>query len=572
MKKDISVLVIDDDLADIRLIEALLSKSKHSQFVVHSSSDVNDAIFHLSADKHDIYLIDYYLGETNGLDLIREARRMECDTPIIVITGADSEDIDECVMNAGAADYLPKDELSTSLLERTIKHALERNRYIQQLAFLANRDPLTNLANRAMLEEQLEQQIALSQRRNLKFAILLLDLDRFKEINDTLGHRVGDALLILIANRLKHTMRKEDVIARIGGDEFAILISMDELIDLAAICEKILYVLKQPSPINDRKLVISTSIGVALYPQNGVSTMSLMINADMALYKAKALGKNNYQFFNEELHQKLVHETDIERGIREALSENLFYLDYQPQFDLLTGKITGFEALARWHHPQTGNISPDEFIPVAEKTGLIIELGDWVTETACKQLNTWHEMGFKELRMAINMSPKQFRKPTFIDWLDDLLKRHQLLPGHIDLEVTESIFVDANSLYTVHFFEQLQNLGVHLAIDDFGTGYSSFTYLKNFPVSKLKIDRSFVSGETLTDNDHFLTQAIITLGVGLQKTIVAEGIETNQQAKTLRDQGCHQGQGYWFSRPVSAEKASEMLKQSYWKMITNESE
>ena len=572
MKKEISVLIIDDDIADIRLIEVLLSKATHCQFTVHSTADANEALFHLSADKHDVYLVDYFLGETNGLDLIREARRLECETPIIVITGAESEEIDECVMNAGAADYLPKDELSTSLLERTIRHALERYRYIQQLEFLANRDPLTNLANRTMFEEQLEQHIALSQRRNLQFAILLLDLDRFKDVNDTLGHSVGDALLCLVANRLKNIMRKEDVIARIGGDEFAILLSMDEMIDLGAICEKILYVLKQPSPINERELVISTSIGVSLYPQNGKTTMSLMVNADMALYKAKAMGKNNYQFFDEDLHKKLILETDIERGIREALANDLFFLHYQPQFDLQSGVITGFEALVRWHHPKAGNMSPAEFIPVAEKTGLIIELGDWVTEQACKQLRHWHDLGFKNLTMAINMSPKQIRKQHFLEHLDALLKRYLLLPESIELEVTESIFVDANTLSNMDFFKQFETLGVKLSIDDFGTGYSSFSYLKSLPINKLKIDKMFVSGETVSDEDAFISQAIITLGLGLKKTVIAEGIETNSQAKLLRQQGCHLGQGYWFSRPVAADKATEMLTESYRKVINDEPE
>jgi len=567
MKNSISVLLIDDDTADIRLIQALLAKSRHSRFTVNACTKVNDALFHLSADKHDIYLVDYFLGDTNGLDLIQEARRLECQTPIVVITGAESEDIDESVMNAGAADYLPKDELSTSLLERTIKHALERNRYIQQLEFLANRDPLTNLANRSMFEDLLEQQIALSQRRNLQFAVLLLDLDRFKEVNDTLGHSVGDALLTLVANRLKNIMRKEDVIARIGGDEFAILLSMHEIIDIASICEKILYVLKQPSPINENKLVISTSIGVALFPQNGETTMSLMVNADMALYKAKAMGKNNFQFFNEELHKKLILETDIEKGIREGLAKDQFFLHYQPQFELCSGRITGFEALVRWQNPNNGLISPAEFIPVAEKTGLILELGDWITEAACKQLKNWHDQGFKELKMAINMSPKQIRKQHFFEHLVGLLEHFQLPPESIELEVTESIFVDANALTNVNYFNQLQEMGISLAIDDFGTGYSSFSYIKSLPVNKLKIDRSFISGDMISDGGHFISQAIITLGRGLNKIVVAEGIETEEQAELLLEQGCHLGQGYWFSRPVTAIQATDMLKQSYRKML-----
>ena len=387
-----------------------------------------------------------------------------------------------------------------------------------------------------------------------------------------MGHSVGDALLCLVGNRLKNIMRKEDVIARIGGDEFAILLSMDEMIDLGAICEKILYVLKQPSPINERELVISTSIGVSLYPQNGKTTMSLMVNADMALYKAKAMGKNNYQFFDEDLHKKLILETDIERGIREALANDLFFLHYQPQFDLQSGVITGFEALVRWHHPKAGNMSPAEFIPVAEKTGLIIELGDWVTEQACKQLRHWHDLGFKNLTMAINMSPKQIRKQHFLEHLDALLKRYLLLPESIELEVTESIFVDANTLSNMDFFKQFETLGVKLSIDDFGTGYSSFSYLKSLPINKLKIDKMFVSGETVSDEDAFISQAIITLGLGLKKTVIAEGIETNSQAKLLRQQGCHLGQGYWFSRPVAADKATEMLTESYRKVINDEPE
>ncbi|NVJ59519.1 MAG: EAL domain-containing protein [Gammaproteobacteria bacterium] len=561
--EEINVLLIDDDIVDIRLVKALLKKVKHTRFKVEHICDVNDARLHLAADNHDVYLMDYYLGESDGLELIREARRIGKTTPIIVITGAESEEVDEQVMNAGAADYLPKEELSASLLDRTIKHALERTRYIKKLEYLANRDPLTNLANRAMFEEHLERTLAISKRRNQKFAVLLLDLDRFKEINDTLGHNIGDMLLSIVANRLTELMRKEDIIARIGGDEFTILLSQVENSEsVVAICNKILTHLTKPTPINESSLFVSTSIGVAMFPDNADTPIGLMQKADLALYKAKTLGKNNFQFFSEELRTKLQYETEIEKALRLEINTPAFSMYYQPQYNLLDNRLDGFEALIRWDSTVLGKIPPEQFIPIAEKSGLILELGDWIIETVCRQLHEWNKAGYRDLNIAINMSPKQLKKPNFYTHLNEQIIKYNLVPGKLTLELTESIFIDASE-HNIGFFKHLKQSGISLALDDFGTGYSALAYLKNFPLDKLKIDRSFVSGPSVGQQEEVINQAIISLAHGLNMQVIAEGVETKEQANLLMQQGCDLAQGLYFNEPLNAELATKLLQKDY---------
>lgn len=556
---EVKVLLVDDDPIDAKLLAEHLSRVRKTKYHLVHVTRSGQAFSHLKSQSYDIVITDYYLGDTDGVTLIHRLREINQSIPIIVITGSDSDEIDEQVMTAGAADYLPKEELSSSTIDRTIRHALERARYLSKLEYLANRDPLTGLANRSMFEEELSRAIAISSRHNHQFAVLLLDLDRFKEINDTLGHNVGDLLLTIIGNRLQKLLREEDVIARIGGDEFAILLQQTSGIDdISLICSKILAGLSEPTPINESSLFVSTSIGVAFFPDNGTSSVDLMQKSDLALYKAKVLGRNKYSFFSHDLQERLHYETTIEKALREDIDRNHFELYYQPKYNLNTEKLTGFEALIRWNHPELGFISPADFIPVAEKTGLILELSDWITETACKQLHEWNNLGASDLGMAINMSAKQVRKAAFFEHLRNFLTQYKLNPASIELEVTESLLVDS-SIQNINFFRELKAIGIQLTLDDFGTGYSSLSYIKNFPIDKLKIDRSFISGTHANQQQMSIVQAIIQLAHALKMHVVAEGIETQEQAFKLKHMNCDEAQGFWYYKPLPKDKATELV-------------
>lgn len=562
MKPTIKLLLIDDDPGDRQLIKELLSKVRRTTYQIDEVSNITDARLNLAVDRHDAYLVDYFLGEASGLELIREGVKTGCQAPMVVITGADSDEVDTEVIEAGAADYLPKDELSPSLLDRIIRHSIERKKANDKLEQLAKEDSLTRLANRAMFEESLDRAVSLSQRRGSSFAVMLLDLDRFKEINDTLGHNVGDMLLVLIAERLKKVTRAEDVIARLGGDEFALLLEGITTQDVAgSIARKILDALSKPTPIDGKNLNISTSIGIAMCPENGRSPITLMQNADMALYLAKDKGRNNYQFFTDELQQRLHHELTLEQELRVAIKKEQFCLHYQPQVSLSEGHVIGFEALVRWNHPDKGLLSPDAFIPIAEKTGLIVEIGDWVLRAACAQLKVWRDMGFQDLQMAINISPKQLRGKHFFDEIIEVMEQNRLDIDSIELELTEAMFTDTSER-NLSFFRKIRDQGIRIAIDDFGTGYSSLGYLKHFPVDRLKIDRSFVSGDNTGLEERNITQSIITLGHGLGMKVIAEGIETLEQAELLKNQSCDEGQGYYFSKPLSVPDAVQFLEKS----------
>jgi len=562
-KTDIRVLIIDDDEGDVRLMTTYLNRARRVSFIIDTASDAKTALEKLVLNVYDICLLDYFLGADVGLDVLRAAKAKAIDIPFVVITGADSEETDEEVMLAGAADFLPKEEAASSqLLERTLIHAIEREKHVLELQRLATQDPLTKLFNRASFEDSIERTISISRRRNSTFGILLLDLDRFKEINDTLGHDVGDSLLCLVASRLMHVTRKEDIIARVGGDEFTILINnVESYQQIESVADKALHAIAQPFPLNNNSLTVSTSIGIAVFPDSGQTSVELMKHADLALYKAKALGKNNFQFFSRELQRALQTEINIEKGLLDALHKDQLRLHFQSKHDLETMKISGFEALVRWEHPKDGLIPPDKFIPVAEKTGLIEQLGNWVLDTACRQLSEWRQAGFDKLCMAVNVSPKQLANPDFPDRLTEKLTQYNLPRGSIEMEITEAMLVDT-SRENVKVLENIhKQAGANISIDDFGTGYSSLKYIKDFPIDRLKIDRCFISGPETDLRSERIVSAIAMLAGGLDIAVTAEGIETEEQLTMVRKLGCDEGQGYYLGRPVDAEAARARLEQ-----------
>ena len=436
----------------------------------------------------------------------------------------------------------------------------DRIRADRRMRHSAYHDPLTRLPNRALFQDRLAQEVGRARRAGTNTALLLLDLDRFKTINDTLGHSAGDKLLVEVASRLKSRTREGDTIARLGGDEFVLVVSeLRFKEDAAGIAEQLLDVLKPPIQIDEHELHVSASIGIAIFPADGDETNSLMKNADMALYRAKELGRDNYQAFEPKLNQRAMERLVLERDLGRAIHEREFILHYQPQYDMNTGEMRGVEALVRWL--QGGEVvSPARFIPVAEECGLIVPLGRWVLEEAARRCVEFNRRSSEPLRLCVNVSALQIQRPNFANEVSQILQEAGLSPKQLVVELTESALMQKPEQGS-YAMEQLQQMGVRIAMDDFGTGHSSLNYVSVLPISMIKIDRSFVQNCAKRKTDASILAAIVTMGHALGLKVLAEGVETEEQARVLREQGCDEVQGFLYSRPVSAEKLMGLLDQ-----------
>jgi diguanylate cyclase (GGDEF)-like protein/PAS domain S-box-containing protein len=429
-----------------------------------------------------------------------------------------------------------------------------------EMSHLAQHDVLTDLPNRVLFNDRLTQAIALAERQDKQLAVMFVDLDHFKKINDSLGHDVGDKLLQSVAGRLKACVRRSDTICRLGGDEFVILLSQVEHAEDAAIsARKTLRALTAPHLIDGKSLDINVSMGVSTYPSDGQDAESLMNRADNAMYEAKQRGRNTYQFFRHEMHALLAERQSLEADLRCALGRNEFVLHYQPILNLQTGQITGVEALIRWLHPQRGLIYPDQFVPIAEECGLILAMGQWVLVEACKQARAWLDAGLGAVRVSVNVSAAEFGAKDFLSGVRAVLIATGVEPQNLELELTESVLMD-DAEAAVATLVKLKAMGVQVAIDDFGTGYSSFTYLRRFPSDALKLHQSFVQDIMADPRDAAIVRAMINIGTNLNQRIIAEGVETSAQLEFLRRHGCGEGQGYYFSRPVVAERVENLFK------------
>jgi diguanylate cyclase (GGDEF)-like protein/PAS domain S-box-containing protein len=430
----------------------------------------------------------------------------------------------------------------------------------ERLRHLAHHDPLTNLPNRLLFNARLEHALDQARREESKVAVMFLDLDNFKQINDGLGHPVGDQVLQTVARRLSTQIRGADTVARLSGDEFAIILGeIPNTQSAAHIAGKILSTFETPMQINEQELHLTLTIGISLYPEDGENIASLLKNADAAMYRAKDEGKNRYAFYTLDITKEILDRLRLENDLRTALKQNELHLHYQPQYSLETGQLTGAEALARWSHPELGPVSPIRFIPIAESTGLIIPLGEWVLNEACAKAKSWQDNGLPLKRISVNVAGQQIQRSDFVTTVRQALSRTGLSPHCLELEVTES-FIMGQSQEAIHSLEELRKLGVHLAIDDFGTGYSSLSYLKHLPIHRLKIDRSFVKDIPEYADDKAIVQAIIAMAKSLQLNIIAEGVETEEQRAFLESEGCDEMQGFLYSPPVSDEEFVGLLK------------
>ena len=439
----------------------------------------------------------------------------------------------------------------------------EQKQVGERIRHMAHHDALTDLPNRALLHDRISQGIVHAKRRGRPIALLFVDLDRFKNVNDSLGHSVGDRLLRAVAQRLQACTRSSDTVSRLGGDEFVVMLTdLAQSADCNVVAQKVLASLSQAYTIDGHELHVTPSIGICTYPQDGEDVETLMSNADSAMYHAKEMGRNNYQFFTEAMnaaaHQRLALESDLRR----ALQREEFLVHYQPQLDLATGEIVGVEALIRWRHPQRGMVPPGEFIRAAEEYGLIASIGEWVLRAACTQAREWRRHGLPRLQVAVNFSPQQFRLDDFVKSVARVLEQTQMPAENLDMEITENLIIQYAD-ETVSRLSALSELGVQLSIDDFGTGYSSLSYLKRFPIDNLKIDQSFVRDITTDPDDAAIVTAIIAMAHSLGLLVVAEGVETAEQLAFLKRLGCDRAQGYYFSRPLPADEFLRLLRE--WK-------
>jgi len=431
---------------------------------------------------------------------------------------------------------------------------------LADLDHLAHHDVLTDLPNRILLNDRIAQAISLAQRHGKRFAVMFMDLDQFKHINDSLGHAVGDRLLQSVAQRLMRSVRHSDTVSRQGGDEFVVLLpDIEHAEDVALSAQKVLMAIAHPHLIDRHDLHIGVSIGISIYPDDGQDAGALIKHADTAMFHAKDNGRNTYAFFEQEMTARAIARQSIEADLRLALERQEFVLHYQPKINLLSGTIVGIEALVRWEHPQRGLLEPAEFVPIAEDSGLILPIGRWVLREACFQARAWQDAGLPPITVAVNTSALEFRAGDFLEYLRATLEASRLEPRYLELELTESVLMrDAASADSV--LHALADLGVKLAVDDFGTGYSSLSYLRQFPIDTLKIDQSFVNQLTRNPDDATIVSAVISMGKSLKKSVIAEGVETAEQAAFLLAQHCDEGQGYFFSRPVGAEALAVLLQ------------
>jgi diguanylate cyclase (GGDEF)-like protein len=554
-----TVLLIEDNPGDARLIREMLAEEPDAPFQLHCEERLSLGLAFLSAEKPRLVLLDLSLPDSHGLETFVKVYAHSPQIPIIVLTGNDDQTVALSAVKTGAQDYLIKGKLDRELLMRSMHYSIERKNYQVQIEHQANYDALTGLPNRNLLYDRLKQAMYV-QRRVRPVAVVFIDLDHFKFVNDSLGHSIGDKLLKVMGERLRLVLRDGDTVARLGGDEFVLILNdqtQDDVIFRAM--QRVNSRMSEPFVIDGKELYVTCSAGISLYPQDGTDVETLLKNADAAMYRAKEHGRNNFQFYTSEMNSMVNERLVLEHSLRRAQERKEFVLYYQTKVDLKTGAIVGVEALLRWIHPERGLILPDLFIPLAEETGLIVQIGEWVLREACTQNRAWQHEGLRPITVSVNVSARQFRQDILVKSVSRILAETGLDPSHLEMELTESMIMH-NAEAAIDTLRQLTALGVKLSVDDFGTGYSSLSYLKNLPIDTLKIDQSFVRDIVAGKSDQrVLARAIISIGHSLDLKVVAEGVETMAQLEYLKKHHCDEVQGYYFSAPIPAEAFRKLL-------------
>ena len=554
------VLLVEDSLIDAQLIRRLLRRVSAAYYRITHVRTLNDAVLSAEELTPDVILADLNLPDSRGTQTVASLQTSYPDIPLVIVSSWEDEAVSLRSVKAGAQDYLVKGHIDGANLHRVIRYAIERKRTELELVRLAHYDQLTSLPNRTLLRERVDHALARALRAGSGVATLILDMDRFKEINDMLGHEIGDKLLIEAAERVLASVRDQDTVARLGGDEFAVILEgVSEAKEVLPVIERIIASLSEVTMIDGHEVNSSTSVGIAMYPENGRDLSELLRAADLAMYQAKSSGRGRYQFFADAMQEEAQSRHALEWALRRAVEKDEFELVYQPQICLRTGVVIGVEALIRWRSPTRGLLTPYHFISGLEEFGLINEVGEWVLRTACEQVRRWHAMDFEPMRIGVNVSAQQFEDPMLLDKIRNALKETKIPPSFLELELTESCLM-SDPAQAGALLREIREIGVRIAIDDFGTGYSSLTYLNEFPLNALKIDKNFVQGVESNDRGGPISNMIIGLGQNLGLEVIAEGVETEAQLMYMREHGCDIAQGYFYAYPESPEKLTDWLK------------
>lgn len=549
-----SILLVEDNPGDVRLVEELLRAAWVVAGSINHVSSVEDAIGRVAKDVPACILLDLSLPDAHGLGTLERVRDAHPSVPIVVLTGTDDEAQAVQAVQEGAQDYLIKGQVDGHLLGRAIRYAIERKFAEVQLSHQALHDPLTGLANRALLMERLAQALARTERRPSSVAVLFLDIDRFKTINDNFGHEVGDSVLACIGDRLRKALRPEDMASRFGGDEFVVLCEdLEDDRHVVTIAERIGRSISEPISLEAGEVVVTTSIGIAAARGIGDRPEVLLRDADAAVYRAKERGRDRFEFFDQRMRARLLRRSRRESELRHAIDAGELRLYYQPLVvvdDLRVGRV---EALVRWEHPRLGLLLPREFIPVAEETGFIVDLGSWVLREACCQTVRWEHASpdQRSISIAVNVSPRQLDHPDFEDTVWQVLEETGVEPKNLWFEITETAFMDP-ARPVLEMLGRLRERGIHLAIDDFGTGFSSLSHLRQFRIDELKVDQTFVQGLESDAEDSSIVAAVVNLAHNLGLSAVAEGVETAEQSRRVQLVGCDLAQGFYFAAPEPA--------------------
>ncbi len=555
----IKLLLVEDDHKEALMINNMLKEGLQNQYTLEQRLSVSEALDLAQRQSFQAIILDLHLPEGKTFESIPQFIQYCPEAPILILSSVEDEAQAILAVKSGAQDYLIKGQTSSSTLCRAIRYAMERHRATQRITQLAHYDHLTGLANRGLFYERLNYAVARCNRNDMALALMFLDLDHFKAINDTLGHECGDSLLKTVATRIKKCIREIDTGVRLGGDEFAVLLEQIVSVeDVAAVAQRVLQLLAQPIIVNHHQLQITGSLGITIYPWDSANPQELLSHADAAMYRAKAQGGNNYQFYTAGMKTAGLDGSTLKVELSRALAKKEFLLHYQPQMNLRTKQIIGMEALLRWHHPYQGLIGPNQFIPQAEENGMIIPIGEWVLRAASKQAKYWEKQGFTAPHVAVNLSARQIHQGNLPTLIEDILKRSHLDPENLKLELTETFLIHETD-ETLQTLRELKAMGVHLYIDDFGAGYASLRYLKFFPVDGIKIDQSLIQQLPHSPNDAAIVQAIISLGQALGLQVIAEGVETQEQVDFLEEHGCDAMQGYWISPPLPAHESAQHM-------------
>jgi diguanylate cyclase (GGDEF)-like protein len=552
------VLMVEDNPGDARLVVELLLDASGDQFQVTHVERLAEARQELMEGGTGCVLLDLSLPDAARLEALMQLRAAAPDVPIVILSGLQDELLAVKAVQEGAQDYLVKGRVDGAAIGRSIRYAVERKTLEMQTAHKALHDHLTGLPNRDLFQDRLKHAVTRAKRHQSLIGVMFLDLDGFKPINDSLGHEVGDKLLVALAGRLDDGLRGSDTAARFGGDEFVVL--CEDVADeqhVINIAERIQRAIGEPFMIEEYELKVTSSMGIVVTDGREESADALIRNADTAMYRAKRQGIS-YEVYDDGMRTRVRARAETESDLHRALEEGEFRLLYQPQVDLSSGEIVGLEALIRWDHPTRGVVEPSEFLWLAEETGLITRIGEWVLRQSCLQSRAWAVRNGRPLRVTVNLSARQHRDPNLVDLVERILTETRTEPAALCLEITESVAVDdAETAYAT--LRSLKDLGVKISIDEFGTGNSSLGSLKRFPLDMLKIDRSFVIGLGSDAEDVAIVTAIINLAHSLGLETIADGVETKEQLEALRELGCETAQGYYFARPRPSEAIAELL-------------